>query len=165
MKICIYLFLMVLLFTNCHSKSPTTLKSSEIEQKEERIKVLSKQVKIYSEILDAEYSLFNVNGFESSFSFGVGASSWHYKIAIEVEKKDVDKWLKGMYEAENPNAKDSVWINDMLSNLDSARKQKWERIIKTSTPKRFTMSATNGRSKVAIIYFDEGIIFQRIIQD
>ena len=59
---------------SCNSKSNTKLESFRIENKEERIEILSEQIKVYSGILDTEFSLFNVNGFGNIAMFIPGAS-------------------------------------------------------------------------------------------
>ena len=159
------LALAVLFFASCQSNSSTTLESSEIKNKEERIKILTKHIKDYSEIVDTEFSLFNANGFESSFTFLPAASHSDYKMAIKVDKNNIEKWLVGMYEAKKPNAQDSVWIHSILEKIDSTRRQNWKESIAKSTPKRFIISPTNGRSKIALVYQNEGVIFERIIQN
>ncbi len=166
----------LLFLVNCNSNSSdkrnneaNTLESFEIENTKKRIEILSQQTKMYSEILDTEFSLFNVNGFGNKVTFIPAASYWHYKIALKVEKNELEKWLIGMYNAENKNAQDSVWVNSILDNLDTTRKQNWIENMEKSNPKRFVMSSTNGRSKVIIVYqndnSNEAIVFQRVIQN
>ncbi|WP_375562273.1 hypothetical protein ACE193_06910 [Bernardetia sp. OM2101] len=166
-KLTLFLFSLLIL-ASCTSNSSNRLESFEIENKEKRIEVLSEQIKEYSEILDAEYSLFNANGFENRVVFVSAASYWDYKIALQIDANNLDKWLIGMYNAENENAEDSVWIKTILDNLDTTRKQNWIENMEKSNPKRFTISATNGYTKVAIVYqndtIDEAVIFERIIQ-
>lgn len=159
----------LLILVSCKSKSDTKLESFDIENQEKRIEILSEQIKEYSEILDAEYSLFNANGFGNTVVFVPAASYSDYKMALQIDTTDINKWLVGMYNAENENAEDSVWINSILDNLTEQRKQNWIENMEKSNPKRFTMSATNGYTKVAIIYQNDSlknaIIFERIIQE
>ncbi len=159
----------LLILVSCNSKLDNKLESFEVESKEKRIEILSEQIKEYSEILDTEYSLFNANGFGNTIVFIPAASYSDYKMALKVDPTNIDKWLVGMYQAENKNAQDSVWINSILDKLESTRKQNWIENMEKSNPKRFTISATNGRTKVAIVYQNDtlknAIIFERIIQE
>ena len=154
---------------SCNSNSSNKLESFDIKNREKRIEILSEQIKEYSEILDTEFSLFNVNGFGNKVTFIPSASYSDYKIALKIKKNNLDKWLVGMYNTENENAEDSIWINSILDNLAEKRKQNWIENMAKSNPKRFTISATNGRTKVAIIYQNDtlknAIIFERIIQN
>lgn len=159
------LLFILLTLVSCNSNSSNKLESFDIKNKEKRIEVLSEQIKEYSEILDTDFSLFNANGFGNNFIFLPAPSSLDYKIAIKIHKENIGSWLKGMYEAKNPNAQDSVWINSILENLENKRRKYWEKVIKESKPTRFTISSTNGRSKIAIIYWKEGVIFERIVQN
>ncbi len=160
----------LLILVSCDSNSSdkinndNKLESFDVENKQERIEVLSKQIKVYSEILDAEFSLFNANGFGNTIIFVPAASSWDYKMAIKIDKKNIGKWLKGMYETKK-NPQDSVWINSILEKLDDKRKRNWQKSTKDAASTRFNTFYDNGQSKITIFYWAEEIIFQRIIQN
>lgn len=60
-----------------------------------RVELLSAEKRKYSSIEDAEYDLFNVNGFSNQKMILPGASSWDYKFVIKVDPSDIHKWLEG----------------------------------------------------------------------
>ena len=69
-----------LLLFNC--KQESRLSSKNYPNKNERIETLQKYVKFYSEVENAEFDLFNVNGFnDNSFSIP-GASNWDLKFGL-----------------------------------------------------------------------------------
>lgn len=130
-----------------------TLDSARYPSKVERITVLKNEIVVKSDIQDAEFHLFNVNGFSNSRTVLPGASSWNYTFAIKVDTQDVDKWLAGM-----------TPVKSLDSNTDWARE-----LVKAKS----TGWVTNGSPEIyiregyevqLIVYRNEGIIFKRIVQ-
>ena len=74
------------------------LESASISNKEERIEILSKEVKMFSKIKNAEFHLFNVNGFSNSSVFLPGASSSKYLFVVEVNSDDINYWINNLIE-------------------------------------------------------------------
>jgi len=67
----------IALFTACSScDSNSTLDSDGYESKAERVETLTREINPFSDLEDAEFELFNVNGFQDQqTSFPPGASS------------------------------------------------------------------------------------------
>jgi hypothetical protein len=57
------LIILTLILTSC--SEVTRLDSDEFTTIEDRIEILEKEVRVFSEIQDAEFELFNVNGFKT----------------------------------------------------------------------------------------------------
>ena len=125
--------------------------SDDYENKEEKIRILTNQIKPFSQILDTEFELFNVNGFANQRLTVPGASSWDYKLAIKLSEEDISKWIVDMEDTTIENYDYGCTI-DIVKN----RKQSWQ--VK-STPKFYTRGNSN---IITLVYKDEGVIFKRI---
>lgn len=131
------------------------LSSENIGNAKERVAVLSREIKMFSNIENAEFDLFNVNGFSNTSLFFPGASSWRYLFVIKVLPEDIEKWKTDLIAVEHIN-ETPKWALDLIK----IRNTEWNI---TSTPKFYTR---NESGSVEIIIFEkEGIIFKRIIQD
>ncbi|NRA12803.1 MAG: hypothetical protein HRT57_12670 [Crocinitomicaceae bacterium] len=75
-KINLILGILIFVLSSCSDSS--RLDSDNYETKEERVEVLKKEIKSFSEFENAEFKLFNVNGFSNSRTTVPGASSWDY---------------------------------------------------------------------------------------
>jgi crotonobetainyl-CoA:carnitine CoA-transferase CaiB-like acyl-CoA transferase len=148
------IFLIISCSSNNQKSSSTILDSDDYETSKERVEILSKEITVFSKILDAEFELFNVNGFSNQRKSVPGASSLDYKFAIFVNREDISKWTEGMTETSVP-ANDYDWTNEILKN----KKAHWKL---NSTPKYYIRK---GENVVMIVYQDEGTIFKRVIQD
>ena len=132
----------------------TELKSDQLNDKSERIDILSDEVKLFSEIQNAEFDLFNVNGFSDDFLVFPGASSTYYEFVVKLNQNDIEKWREDLIET-NGNIEDEKWIFDLIK----IRQNEW---IINSKPKFYTR---NGEYGVKIIIFEkEGIVFKSINQ-
>ncbi len=115
---------------------------------------MQKQVSLFSEILDTEFELFNINGFSNQRASIPGSSSWDYKIAIIVKPKDIVKWTENM--------KDTIFINyntSWTSEIIRHRKIYWKI---NSLPKYYYRK---GEDVTMLVYEPEGVIFKRIINN
>ena len=131
----------------------TKMASNKVADKAERVEKLSAEITSYSEFQDAEYDLFNVNGFSNSRQTLPGASSWDYKFVIKVKKADLDSWTAGMTELQL-NGYDVSWTKDIIK----PRQENWLTITEPKLFKREEADVT------VLVYEDEGVIFKRIIQ-
>lgn len=144
------IFITLISFFSC---DVTDKDSDDFDNREKRIEILKAEIVSFSKFRDAEFELFNVNGFSDSWNLGVGASLSDYKLAIKVNQKDLDKWTEGMVKGEN--SKDDSWVKEIVKN----RAKNWQ---VSGEPEFYYRE----KSKVSvIIYRNEGIIFKRIIMD
>ena len=127
------------------------LDSDRFSTKTERIAVLKKEIKPYSEFHDAAFELFNVNGFSDSRSSVPGASSFDYKFAIKIKASDIDKWTQG-FSVFKPQSIDTAWINKIVEK----QKDQWSTQGKPEFYKR------PNDDVMVIVYRDEGILFKRV---
>ncbi len=151
MRTLLFLLLLVCL-QGCSTVSK--MSSSGVDDTNKRIKALSAETVLKSSILDAEYDLFNVNGFSTQKLILLpGASGWHYKFAIKVDPSDLFKWIEGRDFLQTDECEMS-WINEVVE----PRKFNW---TTKSDPKCYR----DENSMVFIsIYEAEGIIFKEVIQ-
>ena len=132
----------------------TELKSDQINDKLNRIDILSREVKLFSDIQNAEFDLFNVNGFSDDIIVFPGTSSIFYKFVVKLNSKDIEKWKKGLIETKG-NLQNEKWTFDLVK----IRKNEW---LINSEPKFYTR---NGELGTKIIIFEkEGIVFKSINQ-
>lgn len=148
--------IIILLFTACTTSNSTStyLDSNDFENKADRIEKLEMEIICFSDILDAEFDLFNVNGFHNQRNLGTGASSWDYKFAIKVDTINIPKWTLGMTEVELTN-EDENWTKEITKQ----RKQNWETHSKPQYYIRI------GEEVTMIVYKKEGIIFKHVTID
>ncbi|MGD1891377.1 MAG: hypothetical protein ACFB15_12395 [Cyclobacteriaceae bacterium] len=128
--------------------------SDDYDTKKERVEVLKKEIKSFSDFENAEFELFNVNGFSNSRATVPGASSWDYKYAIKVKPSDVDKWTAGLLKIETDSSNDN-WAKKIVQE----RKNDW----KTETePEFYSREEAN---VIIIVFRSDGIIFKRVINN
>jgi len=130
------------------------LDSDNYWSKEKRMKVLKAEIKLPSDFYDAEFELFNVNGFSSGFLNMPGPSAIDYKFAIKVNTADLDKWVKKMIRLEDQNY-DTSWIDKIIEK----RKKNW--ICKS----QFEVFVGKNTNVTVLICRDQELVFQRIITD
>ncbi len=154
MKKYFYIILTILFFVSCNESNSSKLDSDDYEDQAERIERLKIEIISFSDIKDAEFELFNVNGFHgqrTSLS-GPGASSWDYKFVVKIDTVDISKWTAGMKEVKLKDYDDN-WTKE----ITESRKENWQTI---STPLYFER---NGENVMSIVYKNEGIIYKRVI--
>lgn len=150
-KICHLLFIGILFcYTQCES-SETRLDSDNYEDSTERVEILGRAIKTFSPIKDAEFELFNVNGFNSRSLSIPGASSWDYKFALKIDTADVYKWCDGMTEV-SASADGIGWTKEIIQH----RKANWQ----TSVMPRYY--ERTGEGVKMIVYYKDGILFKII---
>ncbi|AXT50885.1 hypothetical protein D1818_08625 [Aquimarina sp. BL5] len=154
-KLTLLLLLITIGFNSCFDSS--TLKSNKLdsddyESKTERVEILRNEIKSFSDFKNAEFELFNVNGFSNSRTTLPGASSWDYKFVIKIDSSDIKKWTEGMIKT-IPEDHDDKWMKEIIEK----RRMEWQT---TSDPEKYTR---NGDNVVMIVYRSEAIIFKRVV--
>ena len=140
-------------FTSCaDATNPNQLDSAEIESKIERMVTLKPEIVAMSEFSNAEFQLFNVNGFSNSRTLLPGASSVDYKFVVKVKPSEIDKWTEGMQKIEKPEENED-WIKKLIEK----RKSDWTH---NSEPEYYERK---GADVIQILYRQEGIVFKRVI--
>ncbi|WP_103069156.1 hypothetical protein [Aquimarina sediminis] len=142
----------IFLLTSCADNSKNTIDSRPIDSAKERIEVLEKEIIKKSEFHDAEFLLFNVNGFSKSRNAIPGASSWDYQFVVKVEPTMVTNWTIGFQKSDNKEY-ETGWTDDLVAHRDN----NWER---KSTPQLYNRVDDN---TIVIVYQKEGIVFKRVI--
>lgn len=118
----------------------------------DRVNFLEKEIKAFSPIKDAEYELFNVNGFHFEKNTTTpGGSSYDYRFVVKIDPADISKWTDG-FSRNDSIAFDSTWTEKIILK----RKENWER---HSAP--IVLSRPGGFVEL-YLFKDEGIIFKRI---
>ena len=144
----------VLIFIlSCTNK--TKINSLDITDKGERIETLKKEIKINSGIENAEFDLFNVNGFSDDFISLPGSSSCNYKFVVRVKPKDVSQWTKNL-SVINGEVNSEQWMLKLIQK----RKNEW---ITCSKPIFYSREGESGIK--IIVYEKEGIIYKSIFED
>lgn len=153
MKRYFYIIITIGLFTSCTSSVPnsTKLDSDDCKNKADRIDKLEMEIKSFSDLQDAEFELFNVNGFHNQRTSVPGASSWDYKFVVRIDTIDFLKWTSGMKEVELTDYDDS-WTKEITKH----RKQNW---VTYSKPLYFIR---NGEDVTMLVFKNEGIIYKRV---
>jgi hypothetical protein len=145
------LTILVLIFSSCSEKS--RLDSDEFSTTAERVEILKQEIRWFSEIKDAEFELFNVNGFHNQNTrLAPGASSWDYKFVVRVDTADIGKWREGMTII-NPEKYDDTWTKEIVKE----RKENW---LTNCKP---TYYIRKGENATMIEFYADGIIFKRVI--
>jgi hypothetical protein len=128
------------------------LDSDNFRDKHERIEILKAEVKYFSPVLDAEFELFNVNGFNKQRNTSVpGATSRDYKFVVKVDTVDIKKWTNGF--VPDTLKRDEDWTRKIIPD----KEQEW---MFETTRETFIRP---GENVTMIIYRKEGIIFKRIL--
>lgn len=156
MKTTKYVFqILTILFLGCsQANNSNKLDSDDYSTIEKRIEVLKTEINAPTDFQDADFLLFNTNGFTNSWTTLPGASSWDYKYAIKVDSNDIEKWTDKMIEMPITTI-DFSWTKEIIKK----RKENW---TLNSLPKLFI---GDNDHVYLILYRDEGIIFKRIIQN
>lgn len=152
MKNFYFILIVIGAIASCTSKvaNSTSLDSEDIETSANRVSTLQLEIKSFSEFQDAEFELFNVNGFHNQREDVPGASSWDYKFVIKIDPRDISKWTEGMEEIKG-SAYDDSWTKEIIKH----RQENWKT---HSTPQHFIREGGN----IKILFFkDEGILFKR----
>lgn len=131
---------------------PNKLNSDNFSNQAERIQKLGQQIKSFSKFTDAEFELFNVNGFQNSRTTTPGASSWNYKFVVKIEPSDLPKWRNG-FRNFVPNGYDDSW----MKRITASRSENW---TTTSTPKYYKRVNSD---VTMIIYEEEGFVFKQVV--
>lgn len=144
---------MILTLCSCsETTNSNKLDSNDYSTKEERVEALKKEIKFFSEFENAEFELFNINGFSNNRTTVPGASSWNYKFAIRINPSDIYKWTDGMISIDSVDYKDS-WMKTIVEE----RADDWR---VESEPEIFTRK---GDDVVMFVYRSEGILFKNVV--
>ena len=154
-KIFSIIAVLTLCVSSCSNHNNTSkLDSDEFESVEQRIQALKKEIIPASDFKNAEFELFNVNGFSNSRTIVPGASSVDYKFVVQVKTSDIDKWTKEMVKIQTLEG-DQNWMTEIVKN----RKEEWQT---ESQPEFYKRQDENVQ---LIVYKTEGIIFKRVLAD
>ncbi len=137
--------------TSCIDSNSSKLDSDDYDNKEERIKKLKMEIKSFSDFQDAEFELFNVNGFHNKRTSVPGSSSFDYKFVIKLDTVNIPKWTTGMTEVKLTDYDDG-WTEEMIKG----RKENWQTLSKPQYFKR------NDENVMLLVYKNEGIIYKRV---
>lgn len=139
-------------FSMLSCTNTSELKSIAIDDKAKRIAILENEVNFFSSVTDAEFDLFNVNGFSGDVVLIPGASSSLYRFVVKVNPHEVKKWEDGLVDTiiAPDNQK---WMLELVSH----RKENWK---VDSKPKFFTRK--HSRKTVIAIFEKEGIVYKCI---
>ncbi|MBU2926702.1 hypothetical protein [Winogradskyella psychrotolerans] len=153
-KLTLITSLIYLGFCSCSDfHNSNLLDSDNYNTREKRIECLKYEIKAKSDFENAEFELFNVNGFTNSRPTSIpGASSWDYKFVIRVKSSDINKWTEGMQKTQ-PTNYDISWTKAIVEK----RASDWQT---TSQPEFFKRKTAN---VMVIVFRNEGIIYKRVI--
>jgi len=138
----------------CKRSNPSKMESSEFKDIKRKLDFLEKNIKFFSNVIDAEFSLFNDNGLKTgkscNFPYTIPApSSWNYRIVFKIKVESISKWIKGFEERK--------YIN--FSKVIKLIPQNWN--VK-SEPKYY--GSKDGSASIAV-YFKEGVILKIVDVD
>lgn len=152
MKVVLYNLIAFCLLVACtDTQTPKSkLDSSIYKSPEERVHVLKETIIAPSDFKDAEFELFNVNGFGDRAAGIPGASSWDYKFIVKTDPTNIPKWIDGSQPAVMKND-DYGWIRQLASK----RPQNW---VMTSVSRRYERQGVT-----VVVYFKEGIVCKRVL--
>ena len=152
LKTLVILHLLCSFLNSCKHKDNTHLNSLHLNYRE-RMRLVSQNITLFSPIQDAEFELFNVNGFKGQRIALPGPSSWNYIIAIRIDTSYISKWTSDFVETD-ADSLDGYFTEEIIQH----RVKNWTR---HSTPRYFKRK--NGDRVFMKVYQKEGIIFKRII--
>lgn len=139
----------------------TRFNSKDYPEQKERLAAFSKVLSTHSTIKDAEFDLFNVNGFGDTRSVP-GASSWFYRYVVKVAPADVGAWCDFLHPL---NLDTSRTRQNWQDSLVSLHKDQW---VCHSAPQFYTAipeSFVEGKGLLVIVYRPEGIIFREVMNN
>lgn len=145
-----FLFLPLVVSSCISFDEETEIDSDDYSSPSERVEVLKNELNPPSDFSDAEFELFNVNGFSTSRHSMVGPSSRDYKFAIRIKKSDLDQWIFQRDTCNSPDW-DLSWIHEIVKQRKSVWKMNGSPII-------------YGVPDDQLIYYPKnGILFRRAI--
>lgn len=148
------MFISLVLISNLACNNSTHLDSLVYDSKEERIEVLKREVKCYSDFTNVEFDLFNVNGFSNNNTFLPGSSSWDYKFVIKVDTVDIKYWLKDMIRI-HPDDFNFDWTYKLIK----LREVEWETKSNPEFYKRLESHV------FVMVHRYEGILYKPIFKE
>ncbi len=145
----------ILFFCSCrNNKDLSTLDSDNYNNQQERIEKLVENIVCASEIYDAEFELFNVNGFANERNMSVpGASSWNHKFVVKIDTSNIKKWLETFTETKVAQAN-----LEFFTEITKKRKENWKTV---SEPKFYKRQ--NDEHVSIILYEKEGILYKSVV--
>lgn len=151
--ILLYFFFITCLISCSIKSNSNILDSDDFSEKQIRIETLLREIKTFSKIDNAEFELFNVNGFSDTRTSVPGATSLDYKFSVKVHPTVIDNWINGFSKADLP-IEDLEWMNEIIHY----RKNEWKT---NSTPEYY--SKQEGQV-ILVVFREEGIIYKRIVK-
>lgn len=153
-KVILVLSIITFLLSSCKkttNQNPNILDSTNYKTSTERVQVLKNEIISKSDFNDAEFVLFNVNGFTKNDRLAIpGASSWDYKFVIKINPSDIDKWTEDFVKFD-PKEYNLNWTKAITNN----RLNNW----KTKSQPEFYRRSNN--EVILIVYRKESILFKR----
>ncbi|MCK4636077.1 MAG: hypothetical protein KAT32_04385 [Candidatus Moranbacteria bacterium] len=149
----------IIFITACNSNNSTNLDSSNFSSSAEKIEILSKEIKMFSEVADAEFRLFNTDGFSDSRKLSVPAPPiYDYKFVVKLNKNNLNNWKDDMTEVQENNFNfETEWTVELIER----NKDDWK---VSSKPKYYIWKNNSDETFVyMIIYEKEGVIFRRSV--
>lgn len=137
--------------SGCSSSNRNELDSDNYRSASARVSALEKQIASPTSFTDAEFELFNVNGFSNSRTLVPGGSSWDYKLVIKLPTTDIPQWTEGMVSM--------VTLDQNLSWTQEIIKERVDNWKTLSQPEYFKRAETD---VILIVYRKEGILFKRV---
>lgn len=150
-RACIILFPCLLLSIFACTGGKRHVTSKELDSPEARVEELKKYFRLRTELLDAEFDIFDVNLNPGLFELP-GATSRLYKVALLVKKDDLKSWLDENC-AITSFPIDEEWTEELVKDNNNFRLEEGPRFVYRS------------EHKDMIVYESEGVIFIRIRQD
>ncbi len=144
------LFPVILMTVAVCSSQKNHLRSGDYQNKEEKIAVLKQYFNVRTQVLDAEFDIYDVN-MNASLSIP-GPTHRDYQVALLLKKEDAEKYLSDVVLTSFP--KDSAWCRRLLMNNKNFH-LKNEKDFWTYT----------GDHKLAFYFEKECILCIRIYQD
>ncbi len=151
----LFVTLSAVISCNLSSTNPNVLSSITIDNKQDRIAILKREVRLPSEIFDTEFDLVNANGFSNQRETVPGASSLYYGFVVKVDTNDISKWTNGLRELP-----DSKLTFNWLNKLPEYRKKNWQ----TDSTSTFYIDDKD-EGVAVVVQRHEGIIFKKISSD
>jgi len=133
------------------------MNSDNINTPEQRVALLRTVINAPTNFSDAEFELFNANGFDKNAEpRGIPApSTWTYEFVVKVTNTDVFNWTEGL--EQTAVTKLPAWAQKLMDK----RKQHWS----TEGEGVCYASQSPGRETSVFVYPEAGIVFKRVIQN
>lgn len=142
--------LFLLLSLSACSGGPKRVDSKGLKSAGERVEELAKYFRLRTEVVDAEFDIFDTNLNSGPFELPAPTSRL-YMVALLLKPEDIESWTNDVTLTSQPL--NYEWGPELVKDNDSFTEAKGE------------VSMFTAENKELILYKDEAIIFIRIKQD